>query len=143
MTQHRYVTPARRPTESTGYPGRGPVLLVGAADSLRGRTRGVLGRHGFTVQAFADGDAALAIDDASLAHASLILSDVVLPGLNGREIAERLLRESDISLTEISQHLSFSELSAFTRAATRWFGMPPRVYRTEVRRGTWSSDIPQ
>lgn len=60
-----------------------------------------------------------------------------------RQLAETMLRDSDLPLTEIAILLGFSELSAFTRAATRWFGMPPRLFRAEVRRGTWSGDLPQ
>ena len=50
-------------------------------------------------------------------------------------IAEHLLRDTDRSLTEIAFDLGFSDPSAFTRAARRWFNMPPRVYRQMQRRG--------
>ncbi len=52
-----------------------------------------------------------------------------------RSIAETMLRDSDLTLTDIALLLGFSELSAFTRAATRWFGMAPRNFRSETRRG--------
>lgn len=48
-------------------------------------------------------------------------------------IAERLLRDTDLQLTEIAFMLGFSELSAFTRAANRWFGMSPREFRAASR----------
>jgi AraC-like DNA-binding protein len=50
-------------------------------------------------------------------------------------IAEHLLRDTDRSLTEIAFDLGFSDPSAFTRAARRWFNMPPRIYRQMQRRG--------
>jgi AraC-like DNA-binding protein len=50
-----------------------------------------------------------------------------------RRLAERYLRDTDLAITEISDRLGFSELSAFTRAAQRWFQMPPRAYRNHVR----------
>lgn len=60
-----------------------------------------------------------------------------------RHLAETMLRDSDLPLTEIAILLGFSELSAFTRAATRWFGMPPSQFRADLRRGAWSADMPQ
>lgn len=50
-----------------------------------------------------------------------------------RRLAERYLRDTDLAITEISARLGFSELSAFTRAAQRWFDMPPRSYRNHMR----------
>ena len=48
-------------------------------------------------------------------------------------LAAIYLRDTDLPLTEIAYLLGFSELSAFTRAARGWFGVPPRVYRVELR----------
>lgn len=50
-----------------------------------------------------------------------------------QRLAETYLRDTDLPLTEIAFLLGFSELSAFTRAATRWFGVPPRLHRIELR----------
>lgn len=50
-----------------------------------------------------------------------------------QRLAESYLRDTDLPLTEIAFLLGFSELSAFTRAATRWFGVPPRLHRIELR----------
>lgn len=44
--------------------------------------------------------------------------------------AERYLKETSLSMSEISQLLGFSELSAFTRAARGWFGTTPSSFRT-------------
>ncbi|MEE4278779.1 MAG: helix-turn-helix domain-containing protein [Halieaceae bacterium] len=46
-----------------------------------------------------------------------------------RDLARRLLRESDYSLAEIAFLTGFSEQSAFTRAFKRWAGQTPRSYR--------------
>lgn len=48
-------------------------------------------------------------------------------------LATRYLRDTSLSLTEIAFLLGFSELSAFTRAATRWFGTAPKAYRQQLR----------
>lgn len=44
-------------------------------------------------------------------------------------MAQYYLVDTDIQLTEVALLLGFSELSAFTRAARRWFDMAPRDYR--------------
>ncbi len=51
-----------------------------------------------------------------------------------RDMAEIYMRDSDLTLTEIALMLGFSELSAFTRAAGKWFGVTPRERRAELRR---------
>lgn len=51
-----------------------------------------------------------------------------------KNLAIGYLRESDLTMTDIAHMLGFSELSAFSRATQRWFGMPPSAYRQELRR---------
>lgn len=46
-----------------------------------------------------------------------------------KEMAARLLKETSLNLSEISYRLGFSAPSAFTRSATRWFGISPSQYR--------------
>jgi AraC-like DNA-binding protein len=46
-----------------------------------------------------------------------------------RDLARRLLRETNYSLGEIAFLTGFSEQSAFTRAFKRWAGQTPRSYR--------------
>lgn len=46
-----------------------------------------------------------------------------------RRLAHRYLFESSLTLTDIAQHVGYSELSAFSRAARRWFGSSPRSIR--------------
>lgn len=58
----------------------------------------------------------------------------VLVGATRQQLAEGYLRDTGLSMTEIASLLGFSELSAFTRAAQRWFGMSPTSYRAAVRR---------
>lgn len=52
-----------------------------------------------------------------------------------RSLAKRYLLDSDMALTEIALLVGFSELSAFTRAARGWFGMPPSQWRQQARAG--------
>lgn len=46
-----------------------------------------------------------------------------------RCIAPRYLFESSLKLTDIAARVGYSELSAFSRAARRWFGASPRAFR--------------
>lgn len=46
-----------------------------------------------------------------------------------RELAGRLLEETNLSATEIASRLGYSQPSAFTRSTMRWFGATPRAYR--------------
>lgn len=46
-----------------------------------------------------------------------------------RELAGKLLSESDLSASEIAHRLGYSQPSAFTRSTMRWFGTTPRAYR--------------
>ena len=46
-----------------------------------------------------------------------------------RQLAELYLEQRQLPLTEIALLLGYSELSAFSRAFTRWTGASPRNYR--------------
>lgn len=48
-----------------------------------------------------------------------------------RQLAERLLRQTDYSLVEIAFMTGFSEQSAFARAFKRWAGQTPRNFRIQ------------
>ncbi|MFD1695427.1 helix-turn-helix domain-containing protein [Roseibium aestuarii] len=52
-----------------------------------------------------------------------------------QSLALRYLKESELQLSEIAYLLGYSELSAFSRAAKGWFGVPP----LQVRQGTGSA----
>lgn len=48
-----------------------------------------------------------------------------------RELAEALLSDTNLRLSEISYRLGFSAPAAFTRSAIRWFGFTPSAYRQQ------------
>lgn len=52
-----------------------------------------------------------------------------------RDLAKRLLRETDFSLIEVAFMTGFSEQSALTRAFKRWVGRTPGAFRSESRSG--------
>ncbi len=47
-------------------------------------------------------------------------------------LAHQYLTESSLSLSNISDILSFSNYSEFTRAFKRWYGIPPKDYRKSL-----------
>lgn len=49
-----------------------------------------------------------------------------------RELAKRLLQQTDYSLSEVAFMTGFSEQSAFSRAFKRWAGQTPRSYRLQA-----------
>lgn len=48
-----------------------------------------------------------------------------------QEMAERYLKESNLSLTQLSGILGYSDLAAFSRAFQRWYGISPSDWRKE------------
>jgi AraC-like DNA-binding protein len=45
------------------------------------------------------------------------------------DLAQRHLRDSDLSISQIAWLLGYQEVSAFTHAFKRWTGMTPREMR--------------
>ncbi len=65
-----------------------------------------------------------------LGEAGCAFSDVVEQVR--RDLAELYLRQPHLPLSEIALALGYSELSAFTRAFTRWHGQPPARLRAGI-----------
>jgi CheY-like chemotaxis protein len=79
------------PTSVSGdFRGSERILLVEDDDALRALSARVLREQGYTVVEAANAGEATALDDATLRSCSLLLSDVVLPDVNGAVAAERL-----------------------------------------------------
>jgi PAS domain S-box-containing protein len=69
------------------------VLLVEDAQAVRRALRATLLRLGYEVVEAADADEALALCRDAAARVDVLLSDVVMPGLGGIELAQRLRQE--------------------------------------------------
>jgi len=50
-----------------------------------------------------------------------------------REITNRLLYESDLTITHLATLLDYSSSEAFNTACKRWFGVSPRKHRQHIR----------
>ncbi|WP_175997817.1 AraC family transcriptional regulator [Burkholderia stabilis] len=49
-------------------------------------------------------------------------------------MAETLLGDAHLSLAEVAERLGFSDLSSFSQAFKRWYGVPPGAYRSAALR---------
>jgi two-component system, cell cycle sensor histidine kinase and response regulator CckA len=80
--------PAAPSAESLG--GNETILLVEDAEMLRPLVIELLEGYGYTVLAAADGLEALAVAERYAGGIDLLLTDVVMPNMNGRELSEAL-----------------------------------------------------
>lgn len=85
------VQPASAAAEPTGpLTGIETVLLVEDEDRVRAVVRQLLERHGYTVLEAADAEAGLALAAGRPGPIHLLVTDVVLRGMSGRDLATRL-----------------------------------------------------
>ena len=88
---HRQVVNTRSPSDESETPGGTESILVVDDDPLvRRLTSRTLQRHGYTVEDVASGQEALELLDADTRLFSLIISDIMMPGMSGHALLERL-----------------------------------------------------
>ncbi|MGA9248847.1 MAG: ATP-binding protein, partial [Candidatus Acidiferrales bacterium] len=83
------IVPAVAPIVEA-FHGAETILLVEDAAALRKLTRMLLTQHGYHVLSAANGVEALQKAQQKPERIDLLLTDVIMPGLNGRALAERL-----------------------------------------------------
>jgi two-component system cell cycle sensor histidine kinase/response regulator CckA len=88
------VEPPAAPSEVTSLAGSETILLVEDAEPIRGLVAGELREHGYSVIEAGDGEEALQIALAHDGDIDLLVTDMVMPRMNGRELADRLTRDS-------------------------------------------------
>jgi signal transduction histidine kinase/ActR/RegA family two-component response regulator len=74
------------------YKGSGKVLLVEDEDAVRNLTARMLAQAGYSVTATSDAADALKLSRTELDDFDLLLTDVVMPGMSGPELAAHLLK---------------------------------------------------
>jgi len=79
-----------QPQASSGLGGTETILLVEDEEGVRGLTRQLLQRHGYTVLEAEHGQDALLLCERYSGAIHLLLSDVVLAQMSGRELVQRL-----------------------------------------------------
>ena len=67
------------------------IVLVEDEEHVRTIASLMLRRQGYTVHAFPDGPSAIAAVEAMTGHLELVITDVVMPRMNGKVLSERLL----------------------------------------------------
>jgi two-component system, cell cycle sensor histidine kinase and response regulator CckA len=83
--------PAALPAES--FLGAETILLVEDADALRKLAHALLKENGYHVLAAENGAKALLIAEQKQGRIHLLLTDVIMPGMNGRKLADRLVAQ--------------------------------------------------
>jgi CheY-like chemotaxis protein len=87
------AAPMPAPTGATAPEGSETILLVEDEDAVRGLLHEVLEGAGYTVLQAASGAEALRVSRAHAGTVDLLLTDVVMPGMGGREVAMLLAAE--------------------------------------------------
>jgi PAS domain S-box-containing protein len=98
------VAPSRTQTAPAAG-GTETILLVEDEAGVRELVRTILESHGYKVLPAQDGDEALAIEAGYQGEIHLLLSDVIMPGLSGPALTERILeRRPNVAVLFVSGH---------------------------------------
>ena len=87
------AVPAAPPSEIGSLHGTETILLVEDAELVRDLVAQALESFGYSVLVAAGGPEAIALAEQHQGTIDLLLTDVVMPQMNGRELSERLLAE--------------------------------------------------
>lgn len=86
------VQPVERATPATGFHGGHTVLVVEDEEAMREVTRRILVRNGYTVLLAGSGAEAIRLAETHAGVIDVLLTDVVMPQMLGKEVAERFAK---------------------------------------------------
>jgi len=86
-TRPKLQPSTERPSERGGE----TILVVEDEDAMREVTRRILSRNGHTVLVAASGEDAIGIASGHVGDIDLLLTDVIMPQMLGKEVAERII----------------------------------------------------
>jgi two-component system, cell cycle sensor histidine kinase and response regulator CckA len=86
-------TPVLAALPAKSFQGAETILLVEDADALRKLAHALLKENGYHVLAAENGAKALEIAEQKQGRIHLLLTDVIMPGMNGRTLADRLVAQ--------------------------------------------------
>jgi len=87
----RFETEAKN-NEATSERGSETILLVDDEEILRDIGRDILETFGYTVLLAPDGESALELYKERRKHISLVILDLIMPGMGGKQCLEKLLK---------------------------------------------------
>ncbi len=90
LAAERAVAPEARAPAGAGAAGPETLMLVEDDPAVRTVARVTLRRHGYTVLEASDALSALRVQAANPGPIALLVTDVVMPGMSGRELADQL-----------------------------------------------------
>ena len=91
LTAEIQAPPVIEPSSDKMRDGTETILLAEDEDSVRAVAGAALERHGYRVLSAPDGEAALLIAQEYGETIDLLLTDAVMPRMNGRELAEKMM----------------------------------------------------
>ena len=113
--------PIAEPAEAARLPPRGQdqwVLVVDDEAIVRAPLRRILEGHGYRVLTAAEGQEALTVLDQHRPEVKAVITDLMMPGMDGLELARRLRRSDPglpiLAMTGLTQPESMKELAALS-----------------------------
>jgi len=142
-------TIARQEQEAIAPRGTETILLVEDEDVVRGLTRNILMQAGYNVLDARSGDEAIRLCHAHAGPIDLLLTDVVMPEVSGKEVADRLLElrpsicvlfMSGYTDEAIVQHGVLDANVKFIQKPFTWVALTRKVRDVLNRRTSLSAD---
>ncbi|MGQ0650011.1 MAG: response regulator [Gemmatimonadaceae bacterium] len=123
----------RTPARPAPPPGEEMILVVEDEDLVRILTRRTLERAGYRVVEAPNAQVALDLVRTHGMHPDLLLSDIVMPGMNGRELAATLDREFPGLAVVLMSGFVDQKDSRGTLGGGRWQFLPKPFSLEELR----------